>query len=48
MTNRSASSCASARCDCPHERVLLEARTSDFQQRAWYDSTVFGWEGTER
>ena len=32
MTNRSASSSASARCDCPRERVLLEALTSDFQR----------------
>ena len=45
MTNRSASSCESARCDCPRERVLLEAPTSDFQQTAWYDSSVLGWEG---
>ena len=45
MTNRSASSSASARCDYPLDRVLLEALTSDFQQTAWYDSGVLGWEG---
>ena len=45
MTNRSASSCASARCDCPRERVLLEATHSDFQQTEWYDSSVLGWDG---
>ena len=43
MTNRSASSSASARCERPREAVLLEALTSDFQQS--YDSGVLGWEG---
>ena len=45
MMNRSASSSASARCDYPFDRVLLEALTSDFQQTAWYDSGVLGWKG---
>ena len=45
MTNRSASSSANARYDCPCDPVLLEALTSDFQQTAWYGSGVLGWEG---
>ena len=45
MTNRSASSSASGRYDYPRDRVLLEALTVDFQQTAWYDSGVLGWEG---
>ena len=45
MTNRSASSSARVRYDYPRDRVLLEGLTSDFQQTAWYDSGVLGWEG---
>ena len=42
MTNRSASSFARACYDCPLDRALLEALTSDFQQTACYDSGVLG------
>lgn len=45
MTNRSASLSVSARYDCRRDWVLLEARTIDFQQTAWYNSGVLGWGG---